>query len=149
MAWSLGYSCFKLRPDSGTNERMNGFALGGEYPQDPFWSLEASVSRQTGTEADTVALRQLGALAGVKTTSPLGDRARGFVHLLAGWEQLHASQGDQADQRASLAFGPGIGLDVALTRNVSARGQVDFLFTHYSGVVQGSPALFVGLVYRR
>ena len=148
-AWSAGYSSYKLRPASGTNERMNGWALGGEYRRDPVWSLEASLSRQTGTEADTVDLRQIGFLAGFKANWGFSGPCQPFTHFLVGVEQLHASDGSATDQRESLAFGPGLGLDLAITRNLSARGQVDLLLTRYAGEIQGSPALFVGLVYRR
>jgi opacity protein-like surface antigen len=149
MAWSLGYASCKLRPASGTDEVLNGAALGGEYRCGPVWSMEASLSRQTGTEADTVDLRQWGVLVGLKASATLAARVRGFCHFLAGWEQLHAQQDASTDQSNSLAFGPGAGLEYAVTRNLSVRGQVDFLFTHYAGEFQRSPALLAGFVYRR
>jgi len=148
-AWNAGYSSYKLRPANGTNEIMNGYALGGEYAIRPGWALEASFNHQTGTEAEVIALRQQGLMAGLKATwTPMG-RYQVFTQLQIGREQLRASEGPEEDQRTSLAFGPGIGLDVAMTPHLSARGQVDFILTHYSGETQGSPALFVGLVYRR
>jgi len=48
----------------------------------------------------------------------------------------------------SFAFGPGAGLEYAVTGNLWVRGQVDFLFTHYAGEIQRSPSLFAGVVYR-
>jgi len=147
-ALSAGYSSYKLRPVNGTDERMNGYALGGEYTCRPGWAVEASFNRQAGTEADVISLRQQGVLAGLKANWATDGKCQGFIHFLIGREQLRASAGPEEDERTSFAFGPGVGLDVAMTPHLSARGQVDFILTHYSGETQGSPAVFVGLVYR-
>jgi opacity protein-like surface antigen len=79
---------------------------------------------------------------------PLAASVQGFCHFLVGWEQLHAQQGSSTDQSDSFAFGPGAGLEYAVTGNLWVRGQVDFLFTHYAGEIQRSPSLFAGVVYR-
>jgi hypothetical protein len=147
-AWSAGYSSYKLRPESGTNEQMNGYALGGEYTCHPGWAVEVDFNHQTGTEADAISLRQQGVMAGLKSTWTAGGKYQGFTHFLIGREQLRASSGPEEDERTSFAYGPGIGMDLTMTSHLSARGQVDFIITHYSGKTQGSPALFVGLVYR-
>jgi hypothetical protein len=148
MAWAVGYSTYQLRPASGTDQRLNGFGLEGQYRLNPAWSLEAELSHQTGTEAGAVDLRQTGFLFGPGFSRALSPRWEGSARFLVGREQLQASDGPDADQSTSFAFGPGVGADFALTRRVSLRGQEDFLFTHYAGVVQRSPRLFVGLVFR-
>ena len=148
-ACSLGYTSCKLRPAHGTDELMNGWALGGDYTFKPNWAVEASFNHQTGTEADVIDLRQQGVMAGLKSTWTIDGKLQGFAHGLIGREQLRASAGSQEDERTSFAYGPGIGLDLAMTPHWSARGTLDFIYTHYAGANQGSPALLVGLVYRR
>lgn len=147
-AWVAGYSSYKLRPRNGTDELLNGWALGGEYTFHPGWAAEASFNHQTGTEANVISLRQQGVMVGPKYTWAIGGKFQGFTHFLIGREQYQAREGNNEDERTSFAYGLGVGLDLPLAPHLKARGQVDFIRTHYAGEAQGSPALFVGLVYR-
>lgn len=148
MAWSVGYTTCQLRPHSGSDQRLNGFALGGEYRLAKVWSLEATFSHQTGTEAGSVNLRQTSLMAGPRYALALGNRWRGLAHLLVGREQLQAGQGSDADQVTSFAYGPGVALDFQVNHHLALRGQEDLVCTHYAGVNQRSPSLFLGLVLR-
>jgi len=127
---------------------MNGWALGGEYTFHPGWAVETNFNHQTGTEANVISLRQQGVMAGPKYTWTTEGKFQVLTHFLIGREQLRASEGPDEDERTSFAYGLGVGLDLPLAPHLKARGQVDFIRTHYAGEVQGSPALFVGLVYR-
>jgi len=57
MAWSMGYATCQLRPHSGSDQRLNGLELGGQYSLTSTWSLEAAYTHATGTEASSVNLR--------------------------------------------------------------------------------------------
>jgi hypothetical protein len=149
LAWSAGYSSFKLRPASGSNQVLNGFALGAQYQLDPAWSVDAAVSRHTGTQPGSIDLRQVGLVAGPRYRWTLHERWEGFARFQVGWTRLDASQGAGSDQSASLAFGPGVGVDFTVNPHVSLRAASDFTFTHYAGTYQRSPSLFLGVVLRR
>jgi len=148
MAWSVGYSTYKLRPASGTDQRMNGFGIGGQYSLTTEWALEAALSHQTGTEAGSVNLRQAGVMVGPRYTWTWSARWKGAAHFLVGRQQLQASDGASADQSTSFAYEPGIGLDFQIHRHLALRAQEDLVYTHYAGVDQRSPCLFLGLVLR-
>jgi len=148
MAWSLGYATYQLRPHSGSDQRLNGLELGGQYSLSFAWSIEAAYSHETGTEAGSINLRQAGLMAGPRYTLALGDRWRGSAHFLVGRERLQAGQGSDADQVTSFAYSPGIALDFQVNRHLALRGQEDLVCTHYAGVDQRSPCLFLGLVLR-
>ena len=153
-AWSVGYSTDKLTPTNGVDQRMNGFALGGEHPITSDLSLEASLNRQTGTQTDTVTggtidMRQLGALGGLKATVVVNPKVQWFTHFLIGVQQLKASEGSASDQRTAPAFGMGLGLDLAIAPHLSVRAQQDFICTRYAGDYQTGATFFMGLVIRR
>jgi hypothetical protein len=147
-SWALGFSTCKLRPAHGSDQVLNGFALAGEYRLDPRWSLEAAFSHETGTEAGGVNLRQNGFLAGARYTLARSGPWLGYAHLLAGRKQLQASEPGAQDQRTSLAFSPGAGLEYQAGRHLAVRAQADFILTHYAGVHQRSPGLVLALAYR-
>ena len=148
MAWAAGYSTYQLRPATGTDQRMNGFGLAGQYNLDSAWSGELAFTHQTGTEDQSISLRQVGIMAGPRYTRALGGRWQGSAHFLIGREQLQASSGPASAQSTSFAFEPGAGLEFAVNRHLALRGQEDLVFTHHAGVDQRSPCLFLGLVFR-
>ena len=145
---SGGFSSFRLRPKEGFDERLNGLELGGRYGLTPAWSIEGALSRQTGATEGGVQDRQLGILAGPRYSWSITPRWQVFTHFLVGREQFSASLGNLAVQGASLAFGPGVGMDFAISRQISLRAREDFIVTHYAGHFQGSPSLFLGLALR-
>ena len=149
LAWTAGYRSFKLRPASGSNQVLDGFALGAQYRLDPAWSMDVALSRLTGTQPEAIGLRQVGLMAGPRYRWTLHEHWEGFARFQAGWVQLHASQGPASDQRSSLAFGPGAGIDYTVNPHLSLRAEGDFTFTHYAGTSQRSPGLFLGVVLRR
>jgi hypothetical protein len=148
MAWAAGYSTYQLRPASGNDQRMNGFGLAGQYRLDPAWSAELAFTHHTGTEDQATLLRQVGIMVGPRYTRALSARWQGTAHFLIGREQLQASSGPASAQSTSFAFEPGVGLEYAVNRHLALRGQEDLVFTHYAGVAQHSPCLFLGVVLR-
>lgn len=146
---SLGYSAFHLRPSTGLDQRLNGFALGFRHSFDATWSLEAALNRQTGTEGGSVNLRQLGLMAGPCYSRTFAGRWRGFAHALAGAQQLSAWEGPASDKKTTLALAPGVGVDFAISRRVSLRAQEELVLTRYAGVSQRNTAFFLGVAVRK
>jgi len=146
---ALGYSSYHLRPARGVDQRLNGVTLGGRYSFDPLWSVEAALTRQTSTEADGVALVQLGLVAGPRYTWTWTGQWRTFVHFQAGIERLSASSGPDSDHANSPVLAPGGGVDYSPSRRVSFRAQEDFVWTHYAGEEQASTCFSLAVVLRR
>jgi len=146
---TLGYSDFHERPASGLDEKLTGFSLGYRHSFDATWSLEAAFNRQTGTEGGSVNMRQLGLMAGPRCSRNLAPRWQAFGHVLAGFQQLSAWEGPASDRKNSLALAPGVGVDFALTRNVSLRVQEELVLTRYAGKGQNNTAFYLGVVVRK
>ncbi len=146
---NLGFSAFHERPASGLDQRLDGFSLGYRHSLDETWSLEAAFNRQTGTEGGSVDMRQLGLMAGPRYSLSFAPRWQGFGHVLAGFQQLSASQGPASDKRNSLALAPGVGVDFRLNRNVSLRAQEEIVFTRFAGRGQTNTAFYLGVVVRK
>lgn len=146
---TLGYSSFQLKPVHGVTQRLSGFTLGGRASFSPAWSVEAAFNRQTGTESDAVNLRQIGLLAGPRYSYAWSDRFQGFVHLLVGVEQLHASDSSDSDQKTTGALSPGVGAEIRLNQRFSLRLGEDLVITRYAGLTQRNWAFSLALVMRR
>lgn len=148
VVWAAGYSSFLLRPGSGSDQRLNGGFVGAEIPVRPAWSAEAVLSRQTGTEAGSVDLRQVELVVGPRYTLEVTPRWRGFGRILAGAARLSAWQGTASAHSDSLSLAPGVGAEVTLTRHWGARVQEEYVLTHYAGVYQHSACFSVGVTCR-
>jgi hypothetical protein len=146
---TLAFTSFQLKPASGSDQRLNGIALGGRCSLTAAWSVEGALNRQTGKEAGAVDLRQLGALAGPRYSWNWNDRWQGFAHVLAGVQQLHAADGPASDTKSTLALGPGVGAEFRLNRNVSFRVVEDYVITRYAGVTQRNTAFSFGIALRK
>jgi len=146
---TLGFSSFHERPSSGADQKLDGFVLGFRHSIDATWSLEAALNRQTGTEGGGVDMRQWGAMAGPRYSRTFHPRWQAFGHVLAGFQQLSARQGEASDKKNSLVLAPGVGVDFALNRNVSLRAQEELVLTRYAGVNQRNTAFYLGIVLRK
>jgi len=147
--YTLGYSAFRLRPATGLDQWLNGFALGFRSSFDARYSIEAVFNRQTGTEGGSVNLRQLGVMGGPCYTRTFTTRWKGYAHALVGFQQLSAWEGPESDQKTTLALAPGVGVDFNLNRNVAFRAQEDLVLTRYAGISQRNTAFYLGVVLKR
>jgi hypothetical protein len=145
---SLHCTSLKLRPATGMNQVLNGATLGGRYALGSAWSLEAAMGTETGTEAGSVSLRQMDFSFGPRFSLPLTGRWQAFAHVLVGIAHLKATEAYASAQDNSFRYAPGVGVDFAMGRRWSLRGQVDYVGTRYAALTQRSPSFSLGLAFR-
>jgi len=140
-----GYSYLRLDEGNGNHNGLNGWAASLEGKVFPFVGIVADFSGHYGTP-QSVSTKEYNFLFGPRVSFSI-SKFRPFAHALFGVSHLHTSVASFSDSQSAFGYALGGGADYKLIPLFSARVQVDYLPTRFSGTTQKNIRISTGVVF--